>query len=98
MQLSVLSSRWSLSKPDASQERRVVGHADERVLVHNAYGNPLACTQQAHSSRVAGVKLALAGLNAAGAAEERVGVHHHLVTCNVSEVEVVHLVGKRETP
>lgn len=97
MQLSVLSSRWSLSEPDASQESRVVGHADECVLVDDAYGNPLACTQQAHSSRVARVKLALARLNAAGAAEERVGVHHHLVACNVSEVEVVHLVGKRET-
>lgn len=76
----------------------MVGHADECVLVHYAYGNPLAGTQQAHSSRVACVKLALACLEAAGAAEERVGVHHHLIACNVSEVEVVYLVGKRETP
>lgn len=98
VQLSVMSSRWRLSKPDASQEGGVVGHADERVLIHDAYGNPLAGTQQAHSSRVARVKLALARLNAAGAAEERVGVHHHFVACNVREVEVVHLMGKRETP
>lgn len=76
----------------------MVGHADERVLVHYAYGNPLAGAQQAHSGRVARVKLALARLNAAGAAEERVGVHHHLIARDVSEVEVVHLVGKRRTP
>lgn len=62
-----MSSRWSLSKPDTSQERRVVGHADERVLVHHAYGDPLAGPQQAYPSRVAGVELALACLDAAGA-------------------------------
>lgn len=70
----------------------MIGHADERILIHYAYGNPLAGTEQAHPSRVAGVELALACLNAAGAAEERVGVHHHFIACNVSEVEVVHLV------
>lgn len=70
----------------------MIGHADECILIHYAYGNPLAGTEQAHPSRVAGVELALACLNAAGAAEERVGVHHHFIACNVSEVEVVHLV------
>lgn len=70
----------------------MIGHADECILIHYAYGNPLAGAEQAHPSRVAGVELALACLNAAGAAEERVGVHHHLIACNVSEVEVVHLV------
>lgn len=70
----------------------MVGHTDECILIHYAYGNPLAGTEQAHPSCVAGVKLALACLNAAGAAEERVGVHHHLIARNVSEVEVVHLV------
>lgn len=70
----------------------MIGHADECILIHYAYGNPLARTEQAHPSRVAGVELALACLNAAGAAEERVGVHHHFIACNVSEVEVVHLV------
>lgn len=70
----------------------MVGHADERVLIHYAYGDPLAGAEQAHPSRVAGVELALARLDAAGAAEERVGVHHHLIAGNVGEVEVVHLV------
>lgn len=69
----------------------MVGHADERILIHYAYGNPLASAEQAHPSRVAGVELALAGFDAAGAAEERVGVHHHLIACDVSEVKVVHL-------
>lgn len=75
----------------------MVGHADERVLVHYAYGNPLAGAELAHPSRVAGVELALACLDAAGAAEERVGVHHHLVACDVSEVEVVDLVVRNKT-
>lgn len=95
MQLSVLSSRWSLSEPNASHERGVVGHAYECVLINYAYGDPLASTEQAHSSRIACVELALACLNAAGAAEEGAGVHHHLITCDISEVEVVHLM-KRE--
>lgn len=73
----------------------MVGHTDECVFIHYAYGNPLAGAEQAHSCRVAGVKLALARLDAAGAAEERVGVHHHLIARNVSEVEVVHLVVER---
>lgn len=70
----------------------MVGHADERVLIYYANGYSLASTQQAHSSCVAGVELALACLNATSAAEERVGVHHHLIAGNVCEVEVVHLV------
>lgn len=94
MQLSVLSSRWSLSKSDTSQEGGVIGHAYECVLIYYTYGDPLAGAQQAHPSRVAGVELALARLYAAGAAEERVGVHHHLIAGNVGEVEVVHLVEK----
>lgn len=70
----------------------MVGHADERVLVDDAYGDPLAGAEQAHAGRVAGVELALARLDAAGAAQERVGVHHHLIAGDVGEVEVVHLV------
>lgn len=70
----------------------MIGHADQRVLIHYAYGDPLAGTEQAHPSRVAGVEFALARLDAAGAAQERIGVHHHLIAGNVSEVEVVHLV------
>lgn len=70
----------------------MVGHTDERVLIHYAYGDPLAGSEQAHPGRVASVELALARLDTAGAAEERVGVHHHLIAGNVSEVEVVHLV------
>lgn len=70
----------------------MVGHTDECVLIHYTYGDPLAGAEQAHPSRVAGVELALARLNAAGAAEERVRVHHHLIAGNVGEVEVVHLV------
>lgn len=69
----------------------MVGHTDECVLIHYAYGDPLAGAEQAHAGRVAGVELALPCLNAAGAAEERVGVHHHLIAGNVGEVEVVHL-------
>lgn len=90
MQLSVLSSRWSLSEPDAAQEGGVVGHVDERVLVGYSYGDLLAGAERAHPSRVAGVELTLARLDAAGAAEERAGVHHHIIAGNVSEVEVVH--------
>lgn len=91
MQLSVLSSRWSLSEPDAAQEGGVVGHVYERVLVRDAYGDLLPRAEQAHPSRVAGVELALARLDAARAAQERVGVHHHVVAGDVREVEVVHL-------
>lgn len=69
----------------------MVGHADERVLIHYAYGDPLAGAEQADPGRVARVELALARLDAAGAPEERVGIHHHLVAGNVGEVEVVHL-------
>lgn len=90
VQYSVVASRRSISKPHTSQESGVVGHADERVIVHHAYGDPLASAQHARPSRVAGVELALACLDAAGAAQERRGVHHHLVAGNVSEVEVVH--------
>lgn len=68
MQLTVLSSRWSLSEPDAAQEGGVIGHVYERVLVGNAYGDLLARAQQAHACRVAGVELALACLDAARAA------------------------------
>lgn len=86
-----MSSRWSLSKSDAAQKGGVVGHADERILIHDAYGDPLASAEEAHPSRVAGIELALAGFDAAGAAEEWVGVDHHLVAGDVSEVKVVHL-------
>lgn len=72
----------------------MVGHTDERVLVHYADGDSLAGPEQAHPSCVAGVELALTCLDAAGAAEERVGVHHHFIACDVCEVEVVHLVIK----
>lgn len=92
VQLSVLSSRWSLSKSDTSQESGVVGHIDECVLMSYAYVDLLAGAERAHTSRVAGVELALARLNAASTAEERAGVHHHIIAGNVSEVEVVHLV------
>lgn len=91
VQLSVLSSRWSLSEPDAAQEGGVVGHVYERVLVGDAYGDLLARAEQAHPSRVAGVELALARLDAARAAQEWVRVHHHVVAGDVREVEVVHL-------
>lgn len=70
----------------------MVGHTDECVLIHYTYGNLLAGAKQAHPSRVAGVELALARLDAAGAAEEWVGVHHHLIAGNVGEVEVVYLM------
>lgn len=95
--------RWDLvaacggrvPQPDATQEGGVVGHADKRVLVNHAYGDPLAGAQHAHACRVARVELPLACLDAAGAAQERGGVHHDLVAGNVCEVEVVHL-GERE--
>lgn len=90
-----MSSRWSLSKSDAAQEGGVVGHADERILIHDAYGDPLAGAEEAHASRVAGIELALASFDAAGAAEEWVGVDHHLVAGDVSEVKVVHLEGHK---
>lgn len=70
----------------------MVGHTDECVLIDYAYGDPLAGAEQAHPSSVAGVELTLARLDAASAAEEWVGVHHHLIAGNVGEVEVVHLV------
>lgn len=92
VQLSVLSSRWSLSKSDTSQESGVVGHIDECVLMSYAYIDLLAGAEWAHTSRVAGVELSLARLNAASTAEEWAGVHHHIIAGNVSEVEVVHLV------
>lgn len=72
----------------------MVGHVDECVLVGYAYGDFLAGAERAHASRVAGVELALARLDAASAAEERAGVHHHIIAGNVSEVEVVHLVDR----
>lgn len=82
--------RWRLSQPDTSQECSVVGHADESVLIDDADGYSLTSAQQAHPSSVACVELALSGLNAAGAAQERIRVHHHLVAGDVCKVEVVH--------
>lgn len=90
VQLSILSSRGSLPEPDTSQEGGVISHVDECVFMGYAYGNLLASAEWAHPSRVAGVELALACLDAAGAAEERTGVHHHIIAGDVSEVEVVH--------
>lgn len=69
----------------------MVGHADECILIHYAYGDPLASPKEAHPSCVAGIELALASFNAAGAAEEWVGIDHHLIAGDVSEVKIVHL-------
>lgn len=89
--LSVMSRRWRLSQPNTSQECCVVGHADEGVLVDDAYGYSLTSSQKAHPGRVTRVELSLSCLNAAGAAQKGVRVHHHLIAGNVCEIEVVHL-------
>ena len=88
---------WNVPQADAAQEGGVVGHADGGVLVHHTDGDLLARAQQAHPGRVARVELALARLDAASAAQERRLVHHHLITCNVREVQVIYLAGHTDT-
>lgn len=89
-----MAGRGGIPEADAPQEGGVVGHADGGVLVHHLDGDLLPGTQQTHPSRVAGVELALSSLDAPCTAQERRLVHHHLIASNVSEVEVVNLVGK----
>lgn len=70
----------------------MVAHGDGGVFVHHANGDPLACSQQTHTRGVAGVELALAGLDASRAAQEWSLIYHHFVTCYVREIQVVYLL------
>lgn len=70
----------------------MVAHGDGGVLVHHADGDPLAGSQQTHPRGVAGVELALAGLDASRAAQEWSLVNHHLITRYVREVQVIYLL------
>lgn len=88
---SSVSGGRGLSEADTSEEGGVVGHGDGGVVIHHADGDPLSGAEPTHTSGVAGVKLALSGLDAARAAEERVLINHHLVTRDVCEVQEVHL-------
>lgn len=69
----------------------MVAHRDGGVFVHHADGDALLGTEPTHACSVAGVKLALSGLNTPRAAQERVLINHHFVACYVCEVQVVHL-------
>lgn len=69
----------------------MVAHGDGGVLVHHADGDALFGAKPAHPCSVTGIELPLPGLNAPSAAQERVLIDHHLVACNVCEVQVVHL-------
>lgn len=73
----------------------MVAHRDGGVFIHHADGNALFCTEPTHAGSVAGVKLALSGLNTPRAAQERVLINHHLVACYVCDVQVVHLYIQR---
>lgn len=88
---SAVSRGRGFSKADAPKEGGVVGHGDGGVVVHHADRDPLPSTEPTHSGRVAGVELALSGLDAARAAEERIFIDHYLITRNVREVQEVHL-------
>lgn len=70
----------------------MVAHGDGGVLIHHADGDPLAGSQQTHPRGVAGVELALAGLDASRAAQEWSLVNHHLITRYVREVQVIYLL------
>lgn len=70
----------------------MVAHGDGGVLVHHADGDPLARSQQTHTRGVAGVELALAGLDASCAAQEWSLIYHHLITCYVREIQVIYLL------
>ena len=87
---------WSggIPQPDAPQERSMIGHADQRVIIDHPDGDPLSRPQQADPRRVARVELPLSRLHAAGTTQEGGGVYHHLVAGNVREVEIVHLVNR----
>lgn len=73
----------------------MISHTDERVLINDPDGNALVGVEHAHASCVTCVELALAGLDAARAAQEGQAIHQHLVAGDVCEVQIVDL-GKHQ--
>lgn len=83
------------AQPDGPKEGGVLAHIDRDVGVHHLHGNFLPGLEEAHACSIASVVVGLSCLNAAGALQEGLLIHHHLVAGKVSEVDVVHL-GERQ--
>lgn len=83
------------AQPDGPKEGGVLAHVDRDVGVHHLHGNFLPGLEKAHACSIASVVVGLPRLNAAGALQEGLLIHHHLVAGKVSEVDVVHL-GERQ--
>lgn len=83
------------SQPDGPKEGGVLAHIDRDVSVHHLHGNFLPGLEEAHACSIACVVVGLPCLNAAGALQEGLLIHHHLVAGKVSEVDVVNL-GERQ--
>lgn len=92
-----MSGGRGFSKADAPEESGVIGHGDGSVVIHHADGDPLFGTEPTHTGCVACVELALSGLDAACAPEERILINHHLITRNVREVQEVYLHTRTRT-
>jgi hypothetical protein len=83
------------AQPDGPEEGGVLAHIDRDVSVHHLHGDFLPGLEEAHACSIASVVVGLPCLNAAGALQEGLLIHHHLVAGKVSEVDVVDL-GERQ--
>ena len=84
-----------LAQPDGPEEGGVLAHVDGDVGMHHLHGDLLPRFEEADARGVAGVVVGFARLNAAGALQKGLLVHHHLIAGKVGEVDVVHL-GERQ--
>lgn len=73
----------------------MLAHVDGDVGMHHLHCDLLPCFEETDARGVAGVVVGLARLDAAGALQKGLLVHHHLIAGKVSEVDVVHL-GERQ--
>ena len=80
-----------LAQPDGPEEGGVLAHVDGDVGVHHLHGDLLPRFEKADARRVTSVVVGFACLDAAGALQEGLLIHHHLIAGKVSEVDVVYL-------
>lgn len=73
----------------------MLAHVDRDVSVHHLHGDLLPGFEEADTCCITSVVVGFAGLNTAGALQEGLLVHHHLIAGKVSEVDVVYL-GERQ--
>lgn len=73
----------------------MLAHIDRDVSVHHFHGDLLPGLEEADTCSIAGVVVGLACFDAAGALQEGLLIHHHLIAGKVSEVDVVNL-GERQ--